>query len=200
MVINMNTYKKMPGRYWPIRLHIILSAFLIVLSPLFLPDLVFPEEIPCIMCHEALTKEKVLHPALQLGCPVCHLAIDAREIPHKKTNGKDKGLHSEQPDLCYPCHDEVMFNEKTVHAAVAMGCTICHNPHSSKNAKLLVTEPPDLCHMCHDQSMFTGATVHAAIAMGCPFCHNPHSSKNAKLLITEPPDLCFTCPDMSQPP
>lgn len=152
-------------------------------------------EVDCLTCHEALAKEKVVHAALQMGCPTCHSGIDASEYPHKKTNTFTKGLSSEQPDLCYGCHDKSKFTKKTVHAAIGMGCTMCHNPHSSKNEKLLKSETPDLCYGCHDKSMFTKKDVHPALSMGCISCHNPHSTDTPKLLVSEPPGLCFNCHD-----
>jgi predicted CXXCH cytochrome family protein len=77
-----------------------------------------------------------------MGCASCHSALDAAKVPHKTTNKIAKGLSSAQPDLCYGCHDKTAFGKKTVHAAVGMGCTECHNPHSSKNVKLLRAARP----------------------------------------------------------
>jgi predicted CXXCH cytochrome family protein len=156
----------------------------------------FAEQPDCLMCHEPLSKEKVVHAALQMGCPTCHSAIDATDIPHKKTNKIAKGLSSDQPDLCYDCHDKSMFSKKVIHPALGMGCTSCHNPHSSKNNKLLVSEPPDLCYNCHDKTKFNGKTVHPPVMGGmCTSCHSPHSSDTEKLLLSKPPALCFNCHD-----
>jgi predicted CXXCH cytochrome family protein len=156
----------------------------------------FAEQPDCLMCHEPLSKEPVVHPALQMGCPTCHSAIDAADIPHKITNKIAKGLSSDQPDLCYDCHDKSMFSKKEVHPALGMGCTSCHNPHSSKNSKLLISEPPDLCYNCHDKTKFDGKTVHPPVMGGmCTGCHSPHSSDTGKLLLSKPPALCFNCHD-----
>ena len=150
----------------------------------------------CIMCHKALTKDKVVHPAVQMGCTVCHSAVDASDVPHKITNKIAKGLSAEQPELCFGCHDKMRLKKKVVHAAVQMGCTVCHNPHSSKNAKLLKAELPDLCYNCHDKQKFTGKTIHAPVGIGmCTSCHSPHQSDNEKLLAGTPPDLCYGCHD-----
>jgi len=156
----------------------------------------FSGEVDCLMCHEQLSKEKVVHPALQMGCPTCHSAIDAKDVPHKKTNNIPRGLSSGQPDICFSCHDKGIFTKKTVHAALSMGCTTCHNPHSSKNPRLLISEPPDLCYNCHDRKKFEGKTIHPPVAGGmCTSCHNPHSTNTPKLLVAEAPDLCFNCHD-----
>lgn len=153
-------------------------------------------DVDCLMCHEQLQKEKVVHPAMQMGCPTCHSAIDAKEVPHKKTNKIAKGLSAEQPDLCFNCHDKGKFSKKTVHPALGMGCTGCHNPHSSKNVKLLNSEPPELCYNCHDKKNFEGKTVHPPVVAGmCISCHNPHSTDTSRLLLSEPPDLCYNCHD-----
>ena len=154
----------------------------------------FSEEVNCVMCHEALTKEKVVHAALQMGCPTCHSAVDAKDMPHKITGKIAKGLSSEQPDLCYGCHDKAKFTGKTVHAAIGMGCTGCHNPHSSKNGKLLKSEPPDLCFNCHDKAEFSKNNVHMPVAGGmCLSCHKPHSSEYVSLLAKEPVNVCLEC-------
>ena len=170
----------------------VLFLFLLLVGPLQ------AAEIDCLKCHAKMTKEKVQHAAVAMGCSTCHTAIDASTVPHKKSSPIAKGLSSEQPDLCYGCHDQGLFSKKTIHAAIGMGCTGCHDPHSSKNAKLLKSEQPDLCYGCHDKSLFSKKTVHAAIGMGCTGCHNPHSTENAKLLKSNPPDLCMDCHDKSE--
>ncbi len=147
------------------------------------------------MCHEALSKEKVVHPALQMGCPTCHSAIDAKDIPHKVTGKVAKGLSAEQPDICYGCHDKSKFTGTTVHAAIGMGCTVCHNPHSSKNAKLLKSETPDLCFNCHDKAEFSRKNVHIPVQAGmCLQCHaSIHASKDPALLPKRINAVCFEC-------
>ncbi len=154
----------------------------------------FSEEKTCLTCHGKLTKEKVVHQAVEMGCPTCHDGIDAGTVPHKKTKQTTKGLSAEQPELCYGCHDKTLFAKKTVHAAVGMGCTGCHNPHSSKNAKLLVSEVPGLCFTCHDKKEFNKKNVHAPVAGGmCLSCHSPHASDEMALLKKRPLDVCTEC-------
>ena len=156
------------------------------------------ENPDCLMCHPDLKEQKVVHPAIEMGCTVCHTGVDAGDIPHRFTSGVDRGLSSDQPGLCYGCHDQSMFSQKNVHPAVMMGCTSCHNPHSSNNGKLLVSEPPGLCFNCHDGSGFEAAYRHSPAEIGlCTSCHSPHSSKNEKLLVVKVPDICFSCHDRS---
>ena len=174
----------------PVLLSIVIMAF-------FSPVLCFPAsaaEINCLKCHGKLKQGKSVHKALNMGCTTCHSGIDASTIPHKKTTALAKGLSSEQPSLCYGCHDQSLFTKKTVHAALAMGCTACHNPHSSKNARLLTSVPPALCFTCHDKAEFTKKNVHKPVASGdCMTCHTPHSSDEIALLSRNPLDLCSQC-------
>jgi len=108
------------------------------------------KEIDCLKCHAKLKSGKVVHQALDMGCPTCHTGIDARTVPHKKTNKIARGLSGEQPDLCYGCHDKAMFSKKTVHPPVAGGmCLSCHSPHSSDQMALLLKAPLEVCLECH---------------------------------------------------
>ncbi|MCX7793709.1 MAG: cytochrome c3 family protein [Thermodesulfovibrionales bacterium] len=158
------------------------------------------QEVDCLMCHGALQKENVVHAALHMGCNICHAGIDATKFPHKITNKIKKGLSSEEPELCYGCHDKSVFTKKTVHMAVAMGCSGCHNPHSSKNERLLKSTSPELCFTCHDQKAFGAKkTVHAPVMSGmCMSCHSPHSTDTGKLLLSDQPELCYGCHDKTK--
>ncbi|MGE5174622.1 MAG: cytochrome c3 family protein [Betaproteobacteria bacterium] len=152
------------------------------------------QPVNCLDCHSDLAPEKGAHPAVAMGCTTCHTGIDASDVPHKITNKIAKGLSAEQPDLCYDCHDKSMFDKKVVHAAVGMGCTGCHNPHASKNPKLLVTDIPALCYTCHDKGTFTKKTVHPPVESGmCTTCHSPHASNDIALLLQPVNKLCSTC-------
>ena len=151
-------------------------------------------DIDCLKCHGKLAKGSVVHAAMSMGCTTCHTAIDAKTVPHKKSGAVARGLSAEQPDLCYGCHAREAFGKKTVHAALAMGCTSCHNPHSSNTPKLLIAEAPDLCFTCHDKTLFSKKTIHAPVAGGmCLTCHVPHASDEVALLANSPYDLCVTC-------
>jgi predicted CXXCH cytochrome family protein len=169
-----------------------LAAFLLFYHVPLTPA--FSEEVDCLSCHEELKKEKVVHPAIDMGCATCHSAIDAADVPHKMKNTIAKGLSAEQPDLCYNCHDKAKFTKTNVHAAVGMGCTGCHNPHSSKNARLLVAGVPEVCFNCHDKADFTKKNVHIPVASGeCLACHTPHSSDSPFILNKEPLKVCLEC-------
>jgi len=151
-------------------------------------------ELDCQQCHQKLIKGTVVHAAVSMGCTTCHTGIDAHTVPHKKSGTVARGLSAEQPDLCYGCHDKAAFEKTVVHAALGMGCTSCHNPHSSNTPKLLLSEAPDLCFTCHDKTVFSKKTIHAPVAGGmCLTCHVPHSSNEVALLANKPYDLCVTC-------
>jgi predicted CXXCH cytochrome family protein len=167
--------------------------FVFIASLIFAAPPSFAED-DCLQCHEELTKGKTVHAAVAMGCPTCHSAIDAREIPHRKKNRISKGLSSAQPQLCFGCHDESHFKGKVVHAAIGKRCTGCHNPHSSNHSKLLTADPPYLCYACHDKTVFTKKNVHAPAAKGqCTACHAPHASDNASLLEKPLQQLCNDC-------
>ncbi len=166
----------------------------LLLATLFFSAPLSSAEDGCLQCHGDITQGKSVHAALDMGCPTCHSAIDARVIPHRKMNKIGKGLSSAQPELCYGCHDQSRFKGKVVHAAIGKRCTGCHNPHASKNAKLLNSEMPYLCYACHDKAAFTKKNVHAPVAMGqCTACHAPHASDNASLLEKPVQRLCADC-------
>lgn len=103
---------------------------------------------------------------------------------------------------CLMCHPD-LSSGKSVHAAVNMGCAICHSgvdagdiPHKFSAPKGLSAEQPDLCYGCHDKKKFYGPTIHAPVGIGsCTGCHNPHRSDNAKLLIAAGGEVCFNCHD-----
>ncbi len=151
-------------------------------------------DIDCLKCHGKLTKGSVVHAAVSMGCTTCHTAIDAKIVPHKKSGTAARGLSADQPDLCYGCHDKKTFEKKNVHAALGMGCTSCHNPHSSNTAKLLLSDAPELCFTCHDKQLFSKKTAHVPVAGGmCLYCHVPHASDEVALLANKPYDLCLAC-------
>jgi predicted CXXCH cytochrome family protein len=171
-----------------------LSVLTLSFVTVFLCPLSAAEKGKCLTSPKKLTKRKFVHQALQSGCPACHSAINARTVPHKKTNALARGLSSEQPDLCYGCHDQGMFIKSNVHPAVSMGCTGCHDPHSSKNAKLLKTKLPELCFTCHDKTDFIRKVVHPPVAGGgCMTCHSPHATDEMALLLKNPVALCIDC-------
>ncbi len=188
----MQSMKKL----WPIQAKLIQSAACVIFLFCCGVQPLFAESVDCSMCHPDLDKKKTVHAAIGMGCVTCHASLNVADVPHKVTGKIPKGLSAAQPDICYGCHDKSIFLKKNVHAALMMGCTTCHNPHSADAQKLLVSDMPGLCFGCHDKKKFEGKTIHPPVMGGmCTSCHNPHSSDNAKLLLSEVPDLCFNCHD-----
>jgi predicted CXXCH cytochrome family protein len=168
--------------------------FIIISTSMVLNSRAFAAEPLCLKCHAKLTIGKSVHKALNMGCGTCHSGIDATTVPHKKTNALEKGLSSAQPGLCYGCHDKAIFTGKIIHPAISTGCTVCHNPHSSKYVKLLTSDPKTLCLSCHDKAEFTKKNIHSPVASGdCTSCHSPHSSDQMALLLKKPFDVCLQC-------
>ena len=115
-----------------------------------------------------------------------------------------------QDGACLECH-AALTQKAVVHAAVPMGCAICHaeidasaTPHKSKGkiAKGLAAETPALCVKCHEAKLFEGKVTHGPVSTGmCLGCHNAHSSDHQGLLNKEPATLCLDChPDIKKGP
>jgi predicted CXXCH cytochrome family protein len=54
-------------------------------------------------------------------------------------------------ESCAQCHREQAKPHVYEHDAMREGCTVCHVPHGSINAKLLVERDLNLCLKCHAQ-------------------------------------------------
>lgn len=160
----------------------------------FVPAVLGAEE-ECGACHADLAGKPVKHQALGMGCAACHTALDTTSVPHRSTGAVAKGLSGLQPELCYGCHDRSSFAKKNVHAAALIGCTSCHDPHSSKNRKLLKAAVPDVCFSCHDRSLFRKKYRHGPVEAGlCLTCHLPHASdEKVALLVKRPVEVCLSC-------
>lgn len=166
------------------------TLFLIALA--LLPAAAARAEGPdCASCHENLATGKSVHPAVLMGCASCHTAVDASTVPHKITNRNPKGLGAKMKDLCYGCHDKKNFQKTTVHGAMMLGCTSCHNPHVSDHARVLKDEIPGLCLQCHADRLpqltaSNGAGHTHAATDRCSDCHSPHATDTPKLVLTKP--------------
>jgi predicted CXXCH cytochrome family protein len=87
-------------------------------------------------------------------------------------------------DLCYNCH-ELSIKKRIIHGPVASGgCTVCHDPHGSGNAYLLVAKSQEFCLYCHNKADIQKTEVHQNMDTGCTTCHNAHASDNDYLLIS----------------
>jgi predicted CXXCH cytochrome family protein len=126
-------------------------------------------------------------------CLACHTEDkDGKPVPD--------GFALSQPDMCYQCHDKKDKGTMSVHPALSMDCTTCHQAHESQFKPLLKDKVENVCLGCHEdvsKNEFSQPfqTKHSALKMtkSCVRCHNPHSSDNEKLLIKETPQLCTYC-------
>ena len=106
----------------------------------------------CFRCHEDVRAEFHLpqhHPVIEgkMNCVQCH-------DPHgmdimKPAHGLAMARVNEN---CATCHREQTRPFIFEHAALREGCTVCHNPHGSINAKMLVQRDVNLCLKCHAQT------------------------------------------------
>lgn len=104
----------------------------------------------CFQCHTDKESEFSLpnrHPVLegQVSCGDCH-------DPHAgDAVGAGLGAFS-QNDTCLECHSAQKGPYTFEHEALREGCTSCHSPHGSINAKMLKARNADLCLQCHAQT------------------------------------------------
>jgi predicted CXXCH cytochrome family protein len=169
-------------------LRMMMGAMLALAAPLFAAGVMAGEMIDCTSCHSGLAEGKSVHQAIAMGCEACHSAVDASTVPHKFTNRNPKGLAAKMRDLCYTCHDRSSFMKTTVHGAIALGCTTCHDPHASQHARLLKEEVPALCVGCHKDNLAPGSGSGHELAgnEACASCHSPHATDAPKLMLSQP--------------
>ena len=118
----------------------------------------------CFQCHDKTNFTKAyVHPPVAGGdCLTCHNP-HASDIPHLLTQ--------QVRQLCKTCHPDktngkhilggygfgdnhpIMGKLDPSHKGQELGCTSCHNPHSSGKKSLLVNDrtdsPENLCFVCH---------------------------------------------------
>ncbi len=103
---------------------------------------------------------------------------------------------------CLACHED-KTKGKSVHSAMAMGCTSCHEIRVNKDVtrvKLITTTPLALCLTCHadKNAAEIKGTVHSPAVRDCVKCHDPHSSDNKNQLLKptsgdQKENLCLSC-------
>ncbi|MCE0497294.1 MAG: cytochrome c3 family protein [Methylacidiphilales bacterium] len=123
--------------------------------------IVNPRKSPetCFQCHLDKRAEFNLpshHPVIEgkISCGDCH-------DPHKGDVIPGGGTElASQNDICGKCHTEQLGPFVFQHEALREGCTTCHNPHGSVNARLLVARNATLCLRCHFQQQMANGTIY----------------------------------------
>jgi predicted CXXCH cytochrome family protein len=112
-------------------------------------------ETVCFQCHADVRGQFDLpshHPVPEgkLSCTQCH-------SPHKGSIHVAGGTSIlSENDNCFRCHTEQRGPYVFEHDALREGCTTCHTPHGSVNAKLLTVRDANLCFKCHFQQVSGG--------------------------------------------
>lgn len=106
------------------------------------------------------------------------------------------------PSTCLACHED-KTKGKSVHSAIAMGCTACHEVRTVRDithVKLITTTPYALCFTCHADKNPADikGKVHPPAVRDCLKCHDPHVSDNKNQLLKplsgdQKENLCLSC-------
>jgi predicted CXXCH cytochrome family protein len=178
----------------------------------------------CSSCHDAhgssragILFDNVHAPVANKTCTQCHQASTSPDALNTKKAGFE---------LCRGCHSTMMndtFNKNRIHWPLVdkVGCLNCHEPHASREKKLLAGDMSSLCGKCHIDTMTSqrklvekeehekvaakgkvikGALTHQPIHEGnCESCHASHASDNTFLLKQSSiVKLCENCHDWSK--
>jgi predicted CXXCH cytochrome family protein len=138
-----------------------------------------PEEIKAAELREKAKREAAEGKAGTLGSQHAPYAEKKCNSCHERSTNV---LVAPKEELCYRCH-KFKTENKWVHGPVVSGgCTVCHDPHSSRYRFLLVSESESFCFYCHDEKVIKEIEAHKGIDAKCTDCHNPHMSVNRYLL------------------
>jgi len=133
------------------------------------------------------------------GPPGAAVAVRRPVIPHPpyrdnrcgSCHDQDSGqlFSTPQEGLCRSCHTGVPGSLRYLHGPVAVSdCLICHHPHGSPHAHLLLDEPTALCYRCHDHESVAAGAHHAAMGnLPCTECHQAHGGDDRFFLKRREP-------------
>lgn len=133
-----------------------------------------PQPSLCYQCHSEQKAQfnMPIHHKVNEGvvkCSDCHDVHGSFQAANLKTT-------ADQSAICTKCHTDVRGPFVYEHAPVkAEGCSACHTPHGSQNARLLnMPNVNVLCNQCH--SAVALGTVHgqgqgSSDSVPCTSCH-----------------------------
>ncbi|MGH9563835.1 MAG: DmsE family decaheme c-type cytochrome [Terracidiphilus sp.] len=133
-----------------------------------------PQPTLCFQCHADHKAQfnMPFHHRVQEGLVKCSDCHD----PHGTFGNSNLRSTADQSMICTKCHTDVRGPFVYEHAPVkAEGCTSCHSPHGSENARLLnMPNINVLCNQCH--SAVAAGTVHgqgqgSSDSIPCTTCH-----------------------------
>jgi DmsE family decaheme c-type cytochrome len=161
----------------------------------------------CVSCHDVhgsntagILFDSVHPPVAAKRCNQCHNAATAAEPFATRRPGFE---------LCRGCHSAMVndaFSKQRVHWPLVdkTGCLSCHEPHASRQKKLLNVPEASLCGKCHSDTVDwqaklaekarqekaasktrveKGTFTHDPVQSGnCSACHTPHASDSAFLM------------------
>jgi predicted CXXCH cytochrome family protein len=116
------------------------------------------KENVCLDCHLDVRSQFNLpshHPVPEgkLSCMDCH-------PPHKGSIHIGGGTSLlDANENCFRCHAAQRGPHVFEHEAIREGCSVCHTPHGSVNAKLLTARNANLCLKCHFQQVSGGSIM-----------------------------------------
>ncbi len=113
----------------------------------------------CFQCHLDKRSEFAMpysHPIDKVGCSDCHESHQGDAVVGGGTNLQGSN------ESCLKCHDAIRGPYVFEHEAMRDGCTSCHNPHGTVNAKMLKARNAAACLQCHNQQQ----TVSGQIMIG----------------------------------
>jgi len=129
----------------------------------------------CFQCHLDKRGQFRLahsHPVMSghMSCTDCHDPHKGDAAPGGAT--QLAGINA----TCAKCHVEQATPKAFEHQALREGCTFCHDPHGTVNAKMLKQRNQILCTQCHAQrqlltgGVMIGSHVHSQSQLSAGVC------------------------------